>query len=177
MNYLIGWRVYKNDWAFAGHQIDWIIDGKTIKKEDVLFLIETPISKEYESEFIKRGYNIYHLQRFKNRWLRLICYIPSWFILLYKHSLKNYVAYNSYSWIHRIRNWILKEHGVITWCYMHSRNFMDLYCPESEMLDYKFMPMCRNNFDYYVGWAMDKLWLKKYNKKMKFIDVGCLWSE
>ncbi|MDP3396772.1 MAG: polysaccharide biosynthesis PFTS motif protein [Methanoregula sp.] len=67
--YLIGMRVYDNDLAFFQklRSIDFLIDGKTITPDDVLFCLETEISPDYQHELVARRYHTAHVRScFKN---------------------------------------------------------------------------------------------------------------
>lgn len=55
----VGIRVYTSDWGFSGQgsrEIDWLVDGRKIRRENTLFIIEKPISHQYRDEFERRDY-------------------------------------------------------------------------------------------------------------------------
>lgn len=59
----VAFRVYTTDWCFGGwqHDIDWLIDGKGVRGDTTLFVIEKPIAAQYRDEFSKRNYRVHDL--------------------------------------------------------------------------------------------------------------------
>lgn len=59
----VAFRVYTTDWCFGGwqHDIDWLIDGKGVRGDTTLFVIEKPITAQYRGEFSKRNYRVHDL--------------------------------------------------------------------------------------------------------------------
>ena len=56
-----GIRVYATDWGFRGVdtlEIDWLLDGRHLNRENTCFVIEKPIAAEYRAEFGRRGYRV-----------------------------------------------------------------------------------------------------------------------
>ena len=54
-------RVYATDWGFCGEgtrEIDWLLDGKELRRDNVLFVIEKPVSAKYRAEFARREYRV-----------------------------------------------------------------------------------------------------------------------
>ena len=55
----IGFRVYTTDWGFRGEgsrEIDWLLDGKDLHRNNTLFVIEKSVPETYRLEFGRRGY-------------------------------------------------------------------------------------------------------------------------
>ena len=55
----VGIRVYTTDWGFPGEnprEIDWLLDGRQVHRDNTLFVIEKPLSAEYREEFERRRY-------------------------------------------------------------------------------------------------------------------------
>ena len=55
----VGIRVYASDWGFHGEgscEIDWLLDGRQVHRENTLFVIEKPVSAKYRKEFEHRCY-------------------------------------------------------------------------------------------------------------------------
>ena len=58
--------VYATDWGFRGEgtrEIDWLLNGKDLHRDNTLFVIEKPVPKEYRAEFTRRGYRFMDVSR------------------------------------------------------------------------------------------------------------------
>lgn len=57
--YITGIRVYENGYNFKSQyrKIDFLLDGKSITKDNTLFCIETEIDKDFRNELNRGGYN------------------------------------------------------------------------------------------------------------------------
>ena len=122
----VAFRVFATDWGLRGHgsrQIDWLVDGKLLHRDNVLFVIDQPISKEYYKA-LSAKYRVYDASYYGLRWLEKISYADEerWTHFLTHWRPTHWVSYNDFSPRHKFRNRILRDTGVQTWLYSHSIN-------------------------------------------------------
>ncbi len=126
-------RVYATDWGFRGEgtrQIDWLLDGVTLRRDNVLFVIDKPIGAAYRQAFRDRQYQVYDasvpwpLDSFEivNRW--------RWRRFLRYWRPHHWVSYNDDHPRQWIRNRLLREAGCQTWSYVHSVHDSEVFGPE-----------------------------------------------
>ena len=127
----VAFRVFATDWGMRGHgsrQIDWLVDGIKLNRENVVFVIEQKISAAYKKA-LQAKYRVYDCtDKFymseAARWTR--------FLMQYKPA--HWVSYNDFHPRHKVRNAILREHGCQSWFYSHSVNMpTEHYQPWHEM--------------------------------------------
>ena len=137
-NIQVAFRCYGSDWGMhRGHgsrRIDWMIDGINLNKDNVIFVIDSTISKEYRTALKSKyqTYDAYTLTMSNKRWHRFLEY---W-------QPKHFVSYNDFHPRHRERNKIFREHGVQSWFYSHSVNL-----PKEGYLPWKNL-----HYDHLVLW-------------------------
>ena len=185
-HYKIGIRVYTTDRAFYQHDrsIDFLIDGKTIKKEDVVFVAERPISRAYKKEFKKRGYKL--VEVWKHGWRAWVWagkefkdwytwHMWGWF---FKHySINHYVVYNDFNPLHHARTEKMAFNNVTTWFYLHACNF--LRCHQYEDDAYVDDTYTGLHYDKMVVFGRADRFMKRdeSNHIGEYVKLGCLWSE
>ena len=57
----VAFRVYATDWGFRGHgsrQIDWLVDGTLLHKDNVVFVIDGAIAPDY-LDALQQRYRVY----------------------------------------------------------------------------------------------------------------------
>src|SRR5437899_90651 len=131
----VAFRVYATDWGLRGHgsrQVDWLIDGKLLHKDNVLFVIDQPISRAYRKA-LEAKYRVYNASaRYRAPW----CDEIRWKRFLNSWVPRHWVSYNDYHPRHWIRNRLLRTVACQTWHYSHSVNLpQEGYQPWKE-LDY-----------------------------------------
>ena len=146
----VAFRVYASDWGLRGHgsrQIDWLVDGKLLHHDNVLFVIDQPISKEYYKA-LSAKYRVYDASYYGLRWLERISYADEerWTRFLSQWRPKHWVSYNDFHPRHKVRNRLLKRAGCQTWYYSHSVNLPHIYSQP----DYE--PWLHLEYDHLVLW-------------------------
>ena len=186
-HYKIGIRVYAEDRAFerADKSIDFLIDGDLIKKEDVLFCIERPISREYLQGFKDRGYDYVEVWKPKI-WSRHWWFFrhgfrgwkwsytwKMWADFFDEYSLDHYVVYNDFNELHRARNLVMNTYCVTTWFYQHSTDYWYVHGVNKNDL------YTNLHYDKFVCWGGVDQYLKMFdgNRIGEYVKLGCLWSE
>jgi len=128
-SYQVGIRVYRTDLRFhyKYRNIDFLLDGKYLNKDNTLFCVETYISDSYRKELKNRNYNIVDLTRILSSvhisflgkviikeilyfWVVLskdILFAPDFVIKLTLKSLYNYL-----SWKRFLETYYIKHHVV-----------------------------------------------------------------
>mgnify|MGYP001601771348 CR=1 FL=1 len=128
-NVQVAFRVYSNDWGLRGHgsrQIDWLVDGTKLHRENVLFVIDQKISHEYKKA-LESKYRVYDASR---KWHETSDRIR-WWKFTEQWQPQHWVSYNDYHPRHKIRNLIL---CCQTWHYSHSLNMpKEQYQPWHEL--------------------------------------------
>lgn len=115
----VAFRVYGTDWGMTrGHgsrQVDWLIDGHYLHRDNTVFVIDQRISRAYR-QALEAKYRVYDASRWRPfgdegaRWRR---FLDHW-------RPKHFVSYNDVHPRHTMRNAILKWAGCQTWMYTHS---------------------------------------------------------
>jgi hypothetical protein len=143
----VAFRVYASDWGLRGHgsrQIDWLVDGKLLHTDNVLFVIDRYISRDYHNALRDKGYKIYDAAA--THWGQTITQSKRWLRFVDRYSPHHWVSYNDFHPRHKIRNQILRAAGCQTWHYSHSVNLpKEGYAPWKE-LDYDHL-VCWNETD------------------------------
>lgn len=148
-------RVRPNDWGFRGPEsrnIDWLLDGEQLHRDNVVFVIDHAIDAAYQREFDWRGYYTYNASvpfytdhfGWVNQW--------RWrrFLTVWKPT--HFVTYNDYHPRHKIRNAILRASGVQTWLYVHSVNDPSVF--GTDALPYRNNPLWLTaEYDHLVAWG------------------------
>lgn len=147
----VAFRCYGSDWGMhRGHgsrQVDWLVDGKLLHKDNVLFVIDQPISRDYERA-LREKYRVYDASYYGLRWLERISYADEerWTRFLANWRPKHWVSYNDFHPRHRLRNRIFRDAGVQTYLYSHSVNLPHIYSQP----DYE--PWHHLEYDHLVLW-------------------------
>ena len=150
--------------------VDFLLDGLKLNKDNVLFCIETPISSKYRQELKNRGYQTINMNDCKG----LLVY-PAWKMILSRYHFKHYVVCNNFQRKHRIRNQLMEKAGIMTWYFMHSTNYWDLYYPDR---DYSCNVFSNLYYDNFVCWGGTDKWVRRQPQQIKnYVHLGCLWSE
>lgn len=140
----VAFRVYATDWGMTrGHgsrQIDWLVDGQRLHKENVLFVIDQVIDIDYRRALEAR-YRVYDATAgfyFDDaaRWHR---FVGQWTPL-------HWISYNDFHPRHRVRNAILRAAGCQTWHYSHSVNLPHVYGRPN------YQPWEELDYDHLVLW-------------------------
>jgi len=183
---MIGIRCYKGDRGFIHHDrsIDFLVDGDKIKKEDVIFCIESPI--DYEDELKKRGYEYVKMWELARHiipsdfigtplWgLRAIYTHLTWRVFCRFYAIDHYVVYNDFTPWHKVRNKVLKSFHVETWYYIHSTNNIDRYGVAMSDIDTIFKGM---EYDHMIVWGqVDKHFENIGVSIGQYHKLGCLWG-
>ena len=168
-------RAYATDWGFRGEgtrQIDWLLDGEKLHRDNVVFVIDKPVSATYLQAFHDRGYQVYDasvpwpLDQFevanRRRW--------QGFLRHWKPS--HWVSYNDFHPRHKVRNHLLREAGCRTWNYVHSSHDMEVFGPERP----KNNPprWLEGDYDHLIAWGRRDAAL--YCRTAQKHIVGPLWS-
>ena len=130
-NVQVAFRVYSNDWGLRGHgsrQIDWLVDGVKLRRDNVVFVIDGDISPEYRIR-LHRAYP----GRIHDTWTIID---NPWRKFLRSWQPQHFVSYNDFHPRHRERNQILREAGCQSWHYSHSVNMPTEHYPPWHELDY-----------------------------------------
>ena len=120
----VAFRTYPSDWGMRGHgsrQIDWLVDGKILHRDNVLFVIDERAYSSHDTTALKAKYRTYDASRL---------YMDSkrrWYAFLEEWAPKHWVSYNDFAPRHKIRNRILREAGCQTWHYSNSVNLPHLH--------------------------------------------------
>jgi hypothetical protein len=131
-------HVYASDWGLRGHgsrQIDWLVDGTLLHRDNVVFVFDKPISPEYRKA-LQAQYRIHDATWQHYKWGK---FLEVW-------SPKHWVSYNDFHPRHKIRNRILRDAGCQTWHYSHSINLPPEGYPPWKELDYDHL-VCWNETD------------------------------
>lgn len=196
-------RVYSTDLAFVKTKrtIDFLLDGKTITRENTVFIAEDAISDDYRNEFSRRYYDLVEIKKIPLRELMTPSLIKAvltlnnnnilrayeeaaWNAILKKISFDHFICYNDTSPAHVFRNRVLKQHGVVTWYYNHSSDYAYLYEKGDGKVPY---PLYDKDKEIYQNLEYDRMicwnrnqeeFFKKLGSRIgEYIITGCLWSQ
>jgi polysaccharide biosynthesis PFTS motif protein len=202
-------RVYSTDLGFTQtrRNIDFLLDGRDITRENTVFIAEDAISDQYREEFQRRGYDLLEIKKIP--WWRLVT-LPlttsvltfdkdrilrayeeaAWEFVLKQVSFDHLICYNDTSPAHRFRNAVLNRHGILTWYYNHSSDYAYLYeKDDDDGKDGRTMPypLYEKDKEIYKGLEYDRMicWNEKqvdFFKKLgcrigEYIVTGSLWSQ
>lgn len=210
IEYLLGIRSYKTDFGINTEKnlrtIDFVIDEKEIFSKDVLFCIETDISREYKQKYYEKKYSYYDFNSesietisIKNYFYYIIALFFAlvekanyfdfvihlthikfkWDNFFKKNSLKKYLLYNDFSSEHIARNIILKKNSVETFFYTHSAHNLNVFEKADESIDclhHHYSLYYYDNFITYGGFISD--FYNRHEQYIgKYIEIGCYWSD
>ena len=142
----VAFRVYGTDWGMRGHgsrQIDWLVDGKVLHRDNVLFVIDQPISKAYKLS-LEEKYRVYDATNWCSPWLTRG---RRWDKFLKYWAPHHWVSYNDYHPRHICRNRILRAAGCQTWHYSHSVNLPHVHGQPN------YEPWMHLDYDHLVCWC------------------------
>lgn len=113
-------RVYGSDWGLRGHgsrQIDWLIDGTLLHRENTVFVIDQSLARGYKQR-LQAKYRVYDA----SSCLDFISFVNThrWNKFLLRWKPTHWVSYNDFHARHIARNAMLRAAGVQTWLYVHS---------------------------------------------------------
>lgn len=137
----VAFRVYATDWGLRGQgsrQIDWLVDGVKLHRDNVLFVIDQPISRPYRKA-LEAKYRVYDATSLWRVFGEAPC---RWYRFLEHYAPKHWVSYNDFHPRHKLRNRILKAAGCQTWHYSHSINLPTM----------PYQPWLELEYDHLVLW-------------------------
>lgn len=166
-HYKLGIRTYASDFGFRdAFPLDWIVGG-ALKKSDVVFVAETPISKERADDITSRGYDLVFLKRYP--W---IFKKQAWFELFNDVTFDKYLSYNHFSRDHHIRNEMFDESGISSFHYVHSSNTITAFTTDKRKTDNDGMI-----YPHILSWSpFTSEYYRRYCDIKKYHEVGCIWS-
>lgn len=144
----VGFRVYTTDWGFRGEgtiEIDWLIDDKSLRADNTIFVVERPISAEYWMGFAKRGYRALDISSFNplrngwivsgvylrelvsrglTTWLMLILcmtHAPSIFVTVVGQGWFDYFRWGAFLELWHVKNYVVLNHLSFEQVFRNSR--------------------------------------------------------
>jgi polysaccharide biosynthesis PFTS motif protein len=195
----IGIRVYNNDLRYyaKNRSVDFLIDNKIIKNDDVIFIAEEKLDTIYELLLASHGRHLIYLKRIPQSIDELklflsfiiegcnytlnpkkIVWYALWKQLLTRYPIKHFVVYNDLTSLQNIRQKAMENSGCETWFYAHSANYAHNFTTDGTIPK---MEVHKNlNYDHLILWNHHQMqyYLSQDGSNFKNIHIiGCLWGK
>ncbi len=186
--------------------VDFLVDGKKIKKEDVLFVPIAKIpdrGKRYltENNFAMANMSftgdlnlfkkilLSSLYLFPNMFkehtlniissMRLIKEFGIWSSFCKQYRVDKFVTYCDFNFAHIGRNILLDKNNVSTWYYTDTVNTSDALFPKEDGSSFRHELWGFLYYDYFISWSDRHIrFMKMHHQKIKeYLNVGCMWAE
>jgi len=188
-------------------KVDFLIDNKTIKKEDVIFLSYKKLKKKNEHymkdnelnylDYVDKFISIEEIRKILPLWfsvatsffrednlvldtgLRAMYFYARWKSLIKKIKIQNLITHGDFGQQSIARNIILEQEGCTTYYYLDSVNFGHFLTPSDKNIIYKHSNFGFLYYDYFIAWneASSAYFRASQNKIKNYLNFGCLWAQ
>jgi len=189
---MIGIRAYNSGVRYGvDRSIDFLVDGVTIKKSDVVIIAEERLDQEYKTAIAQHDERLIELRMLPFHYPFLFLknlkgtskvdiWAALWNTLLDVCPLKHYVVYNDFTDLSTVRNGVLGQRGCQTWFYTHACNVANRFVHTLKDIPPKYILNCQIlHYDHLIAWnrQIANHYIKCGGKFRNVHVVGCLWGQ
>lgn len=186
---------------------DFLVDGDSISKEEVIFLSANALSKENKKYLTDNNYDfmddpdafvsikdivkvfpiytyLLALSLFGRSFiletgLKALLFYLRWEGFSRKCNISNLITFCDFGIQSICRNIILKNHGTKTWYYMDATNYGLLFVPIGDDFKRRHTNFGFLNYDYLISWneISSEYFKSSHTNVGAYFNVGCLWSQ
>lgn len=206
-DYLITVISLRRQFANKIQKVDFLIDGKSIKKDQVVFAARERIANDEKKYFIKNSLNFIEdtsgfislktirgvfksyfmllLLSFKEddlvvkTGLKGVYFYAVWSSLLEHIIIKNFITYCDYEIKAVFRNILLEQGDCSTYLYMDSSNMGCFVSKNNSPVEYRHHYFGFLHYDWFISWnnKVFDFFQKSFCQFKQHADLGCFWSE